>query len=133
MSCETPIVWYNRSMKKALIINPNGTMFTTELPDSCGDDIRRLVGNWFDCVRGDGFVGYVDDEGLLHGSDLNIIASIVFGRYLAGVVVVFGSLNEDGEYDGEEYDITQDALMRFAWVAEAKKMHEQEMLARADF
>jgi hypothetical protein len=119
-------------MKKALIINPNGTMFTTDLPDLCGDDIRRLVGNWFDCVRGDDIIGYVDDEGLLNGSDLNLIASIVFGRYLAGVVVVFGCLNENGEYDGENYDITPDALLRFAWCAEAKKTHEREIALRAE-
>ena len=134
-------------MKKALVINPNGTMFTTEFPDkNTGDEIRRLVGNWFDCVREDDFVGYVDDEGhalvpgsqdfgdegLLNGSDLNLVASIVFGRYLAGVVVVFGCLNENGIYDGRNYDITPDALLRFAWCAEAKKTHEREIALRSE-
>lgn len=112
-------------MKKALVINPNGRMFTTLLPDSCGDEIRTLVGNWFDVVRQDTFIGYVDDEGLLHGAEFNPIASIVFGRYLAGVVVALGCLNENGVYDGDDYDITDDALVRFAWVADAKRLHEE--------
>lgn len=100
-------------------------MFTTQLPDQSGDEIRALVGNWFDCVRHDEFVGYVDDEGLLNGGEFNTIASVVFGRYLAGVVVAFGCLNENGEYDGENYDMTEDALAHFAWVAKAKQLHEE--------
>lgn len=121
-------------MKKALIINPNGTMFTTEFPEkNIGDEIRRLVGNWFDCVRGEGFVGYVDDEGLLNGSEFNPIASIVFGRYLAGVTVVFGCVNPDnGEYDGEDYSITNDALMRFMFVRDAKNLHDDETRFREE-
>lgn len=102
-------------------------MYTTDLGKNSGDAIRNIVGNWFDCVRADGFVGYVDDEGLLNGSEFNTIASIVFGRYLAGTVVAVGSLNEKGEYDGECYDIPHDALVRFAWVAEAQRMHTENM------
>ena len=112
-------------MKKALVINPNGEMFTTTLPKNTADGIHSIVGNWFDVVRQDTFIGYVDDEGLLNGSDFNPIASIVFGRYLAGKVVVLGCLNEKGQYDGEDYDITDDALVRFAWVADAKRLHEE--------
>lgn len=102
-------------------------MYLTTLGKNTGDSIRSLVGNWFDCVRADEFVGYVDDEGLLNGAEFNTIASIVFGRYLAGTVVAVGCMNQAGEYDGECYDITEDALTRFSWVASAQRLHQENM------
>ncbi len=100
-------------------------MFTTTVSKNSGETIRDIVGNWFDVVRQDTFIGYVDDEGLLNGAEFNPIASIVFGRYLAGKVVVLGCLNAEGEYDGEDYSITDDAIFRFTWVADAKRLHEE--------
>lgn len=113
-------------MKKALIITPRNAIYAVDAPDkNLTDWIHGRIGNWFDCVRQDDFIGYVDDEGLLNGGEFNTIASIVFGRYLAGTVIAFGCLNENGEYDGETYDITEDAIMRFSWVAQAQRLHQE--------
>lgn len=113
-------------MKKAIIITPDNGTYFAQAPDdlTTGDWIRSFTGNWFDCVRGDDIIGYVDDEGLMNGSKVNLVASIVFGRYLCGTVVVFGCLNADGEYDGDNHDVPEYGISRIAWVLDAKKFHE---------
>ena len=89
-----------------------------------GDDIRSLVGGWFDAVTVDfsdelleimeikdstmGFVavGYIKDTGLIDGLPVNVMASIMFGRDLFGpVVVVSGTNPKTREYDGENHDV----------------------------
>lgn len=88
---------------KALVITTEGEMRTHYLNDTY-HGITEVVGGYIDCVRHDLFVGYVHDEGLLIPLPLNYMASALFGRPLAGDCVVVGSMNEQGEYDGESYD-----------------------------
>lgn len=88
---------------KALVVTTDGEVRAENISPEA-DDIRRIVGGWFDCARAEHYVGYVHDEGLLIGLPINYIASVMFGRILAGDCVVVGSLNENGEYDGESYD-----------------------------
>lgn len=88
---------------KALIATADGDVRVENIAPEA-EDIRRIIGGWFDCVREDKYVGYVHDEGLLIGLPTNYIASVMFGRVLAGDCVVVGALNEKGEYDGESYD-----------------------------
>lgn len=117
-------------MKKAIIITPDNGTYFAEAPDTnAGDWIRSIVGNWFDCVRDDEFIAYVDDEGLLNGSEVNLIASIVFGRFLCGTVVVFGCLNANGEYDGENHNVPESAISRIGWVKQAQMMYEDNKVS----
>ena len=92
-------------MKRALIIPTDQSPYTVMVNHPEGDFIREVVGGWFDCVRGDKFHGYVNDTGIIDGLPMNKVASIMFGRYLAGNVIVFGSFSASGEYDGYEHSI----------------------------
>lgn len=93
-------------MKRALVIPTNSQPTTTMVMEAeTYEFIRETVGGWFDCVRGDTFHAYVHDTGLIDGQPLNPVASIMFGQVICGDVVVFGSLNAQGEYDGEEHAV----------------------------
>ena len=93
-------------MKRALVIPAEGMPTTAMVEDNATYDfIKQGVGGWFDCVRSKTFHGYVHDTGLIDGLPFNPIASIVFGQVICGDVVLFGSLNAKGEYDGEEHAI----------------------------
>lgn len=111
-------------MKKAIIIEPSGTASTELLVGDIGNAIRQTVGGWFDCVYREDFVGYVNDEGLINGEEFNPIASIVFGRYLAGRVVILGSMTENGECDGADYDAPPNAYNLINFVMHAKSIHD---------
>lgn len=98
---------YYMKTAQALHIKTDGTF--TEFTLS-GDyrQINDLVGGWFDAVRGEDFVVYVHDEGLLiEGFEPNVFATMLTGRVIFGDVVIVGCLNENGEYDGENYDVPQ--------------------------
>ena len=120
-------------MATAVIIKSSGEVFTQDIPSENGHTlIHEIVGGWFDCVRGEEIVGYVHDEGLLIGLPVNAVASMLFQRPLVGDCVVIGSLNEKGEYDGENHDVpmvyTSGRFFDFAKeVAENETI--QEMLA----
>lgn len=94
-------------MAKALLINAEeNTLTIVETPSTDAlYFIQEAVGGYIDAVRGEDIVGYVNDEGLLMGLPHNALASIIFGRYLVGNVLVVGSFSEEGEYDGADYDI----------------------------
>lgn len=95
-------------MTKALHITTEGKLnFVTLSKDNSADEIRQIIGGWFDCVNNEeiGVVGYVHDEGLLIDLPANVVASLLFGQPLAGDCVVIGAYNEQGEYDGENHDI----------------------------
>lgn len=94
------------AMATALVITAGGDLYQTDIPTEDGHTlIHEIVGGWFDCVRGEEIVGYVHDEGLLIGLPVNAVASMLFQRPLVGDCVVIGSLNEQGEYDGENHDV----------------------------
>ena len=93
-------------MATALVITAGGDLYQTDIPTENGHTlIHEIVGGWFDCVRGEEIVGYVHDEGLLIGLPVNAVASMLVQRPLVGDCVVIGSLNEKGEYDGENHDV----------------------------
>lgn len=74
-------------------------------------NIQKLVGGHFDVVTTDCnmrdmmFVGYVNDEGLINGMEINYLATNLFKREIHGDVVVVWGLSPNGEYDGDNYDI----------------------------
>jgi len=97
---------------KALHIKTNGETQVVTLPDENSYQlINELVGGWFDAVRGEEFVLYVNDEGLLiEGMEPNVIASAMTRNVIFGDVVVVGSLNAQGYYDGENHDVPEVVL-----------------------
>lgn len=89
----------------AVLIKTNGDVETVILPElDAHVTINNLVGGWFDCVTADDFVMYVHDEGLLIGLEMNSMASFLTGRPIAGDALIVGTLDENGNYDGENYD-----------------------------
>ena len=99
-------------MKKATFIPVQGEARIVELSDDyevSSRQINELVGGWFDCVSIPqlGIVIYVHDEGLLLGMNANVTASTLSNRVLVGDVLICGSLNSEGEYDGETYDVPE--------------------------
>lgn len=99
-------------MKKATFVPVNGEARIVELSDDyevSSHQINELVGGWFDCVSIQqlGIVIYVHDEGLLIGLEPNVTASTLSNRLIAGDVLICGSLNSRGEYDGETYDVPE--------------------------
>lgn len=95
-------------------------------------DINTMVGGWFDAVRNDTMVGYVHDEGLLLGLPLNPIATALFGRIIAGPCVLVGSINENGEYDGYNHDLTEADLLKVVYLADAYKMWAEAHLSHCE-
>ena len=96
-------------MTTALQINTNGTTDLITIPKENGHEvIQRVVDGWFDVVRGDEVIVYVNDEGLLiDGMEPNVLASWMTERVIFGNVLVVGCLNEKGVYDGDDHDVPQ--------------------------
>lgn len=92
-------------MTTALVINTDGSNYKLELGERSLSQLQEVVGGYIDAVRGDDFVGYVNDEGLLIGLDYNPVASSLFGRTLVGDVVIVGAFSADGEYDGADHNV----------------------------
>jgi hypothetical protein len=118
-------------MANALVITAEGDLYQTDIPSEEGHKvIHEIVEGWFDCVRKESIVGYVNDEGLLIGMPINVIASALFGRPLVGNCVVLGALNSRGEYDGENYDVPT-GLLSDEFVTDAHKVANDESVALA--
>lgn len=82
---------------KAILLYADGK--TSDINVTGGyKQLQQCVGGLIDAVTNhdEGISGYVNDEGLLIGLPLNPIASILFGRYLVGDVVVCGAVDDDG-------------------------------------
>lgn len=108
-------------MAQALLINAeDATMEFVETPsENALYFIQEAVGGYIDCVRGDDFIGYVNDEGLLIGLPYNPIASILFGRNLVGNVLVVGAFSAEGKYDGDDHDLP-------SWLADMARQYMAE-------
>lgn len=96
-------------MTKALFIPATGEPRTITLPkENAHTVIHDLIGGWFDCASlAQGAVTmYVHDEGLLIGLEPNVTATVLYGNPIAGDVLLVGSLNDKGERDGYDYDLS---------------------------
>lgn len=78
------------------------------------NSIQEAIGGHFDVVRHDVhdngehkgvIVGYVHDEGLLLGQQMNFLATNLFKRNLVGDCVVLWGTSPNGAYDGDDYDM----------------------------
>jgi hypothetical protein len=102
-------------MTKAILIPTDDRPKVVDIPEQ--DSLRFLqesVGGYIDCVRADDFVGYVNDEGLIYGLEMNLTASILFQRHLVGNVVVVGAFSSEGVYDGDNHDAPDYLMALFA-------------------
>lgn len=92
----------------AVIIRTDGTV----LP--CGldyDEIKAGVGNIVDFQVINDVAGYfIDDEGMLNGSPLNMVASFIAGRAFYGNVVVVGPDTDD---EGNTMPIAEQEFILF--------------------
>jgi hypothetical protein len=100
--------------KKALTIKADGTLpavieipSQTDINQVIKDTVASPSGDWFDCVRGESFHGYVNDTGLVDGLPMNPIASILFGQVICGDVILFGSHTPEGECDIPEWVVAK--------------------------
>ena len=100
---------------RSININPTETITTLNLnPDSIGTDIAAAIGcSMFDVVGlADSIDLFVDDEGLINGSPLNLPATVL-AHLFGSRTVIFGtaiavSVNNDGETIG----LTDEQLAR---------------------
>lgn len=81
------------------------------------ESISELVGGTFDVIYTTCgnipnllFVGFVNDEGAINGSEYNYLATNLFKREVYGDVVIVWGLNADNKADGDIYDIPSDVL-----------------------
>lgn len=126
---------------KALLVRTTGAVEPLLIPAVDGHKvIHESVGGWFDVVRGDDFVAYVHDEGLLIPLEPNLTVSALFNQVIAGDVVIVGSLDAKGNYDGENYDAPErffdlsfaKASRKIAGDEEAKQTWEELRVAIID-
>jgi len=111
----------------AIIISNHGVSTKTFDVGVTHSEIHEMVGGWFDCVRTNTLIGYVHDTGLIDGQHINFIATALFGRILCGTCVVFGAMNENGEYDGDDHNVPVDDLMAIAHHADTYKLWLQSV------
>ena len=100
-------------MTNAITIRRDGTTERITLPsENAHEIIHEAVGGWFDCVRlpDHGIVMYVHDEGIIAGMEPNVMACILAKGLICGDAVLVGLYDEDGNADGEDYDVPADFL-----------------------
>ena len=105
-------------MAKVLVITTNETAEVKEV--SGGDALREIVGGWLEGIScGADVIAYVNEEGKYDPSlEINTHAQIVLdillqqierrfnpGDYIKGNVILVGTIDENGQYDGEEHDV----------------------------
>ena len=89
---------------------------------------QALDGGWLEAIRlTNNAVGYIDEEGKLKNLSFNLKATGLVRHchpgwpdVIVGPMVVFGSLNESGEPDGDEHDCPQWVLEYFRIVTDGQ-------------
>ena len=123
---------------KALHIKASGETKIVTLPEANSYlTIKELVGGWIDSVGVmDNAIMYVHDEGLLiEDMEPNPYATFISGQVIFGDVVIVGSLNAKGEYDGENHDVPAEIVASAVEKAPRMNTHEdfrQRVIAGRD-
>jgi len=119
IGAEQQHTWRCDVIKTAVLL-PAGTQVSPE--EILIDDyknIQQVIGGAFDCVRYVGedmdgkdivLAGYVHDEGLLIGMEMNYLATMLFSQIIVGPCVVTYALSPNGEYDGDDYDMPEELV-----------------------
>lgn len=102
------------TVKRAVVIEPDGTQYTLDISS---DEYRQLsgaVGGLIEAVPlGETMTMWCNEEGKIHGLDLNLYATTLFAEYhgphdvITGAVIITG----DGQ-DGETVDLTDEQIER---------------------
>lgn len=115
---------------RATVVKTNGDVEFITLPEANAyRTIQDHVGGVFDVVNLPHMkiVIYVNDEGLLIGLEPNAVASILSQQLLVGDVVIVGTHDENGNEDGENYDVPM-AFGNATFAIVAKKYGSDEEL-----
>ena len=108
-------------IKTAMLLPAGSRVVPEEILIDDYQNIQATVGGHFDVVRYSGedtdgkpvvLCGYVHDEGMLLGMELNYLATMLFQQPIVGPCVVTYALSPNGEYDGDDYDMPTE-LVRF--------------------
>jgi len=99
---------------KVLRIRTNGVVEEIEIENSL-DGMQKAVGGMIEFIpMTDEVHAYIDEEGKLKGKETNAKATWACCRFnvglqpgdlIVGDMILLGSLNADGECDGNSYDI----------------------------
>jgi hypothetical protein len=111
---------------KALIITTEGSPYTKRVNGY--SELQEIVGGLIDAVTHHEvkMSAYVNDEGLLLGLPMNRIASVMFGRYLVGDVVVCGVPDEDGN----DTDVLEAVVAVAGYNDHIRKWHDEAVADR---
>lgn len=109
---------------KALVITPFADAYLVELdPIGVGDQLRALVGGWIEFVgRRDRCDGFGNEEAMLRGWPLNVLARMLLGNQIRGNVVLVGPPDDEGNTTG--LDDESIAMLRRLGLLWASKDHE---------
>jgi hypothetical protein len=93
------------------------------------EDYQAAVGGYIESIFSlvdDRIQGFANEDGIFTGLETNVIASIVFGRYLVGDIVVIGPADEEGRTT----DVSDAARSMISSVASSQLMHSQASVSR---
>lgn len=96
-----------------LVIKTDGSMFFGQVPKGLQNIYQAIGCEGIEGVRLKDAIMYIDEEGKFKPEPkMNKVASILAWSnglsgqdWIAGDVVIFGTVSPDGEYDGEDYDL----------------------------
>jgi hypothetical protein len=89
---------------KAVIVDPDGTVRSTEIENSLGS-FQAVVGGYIEGVFGNVATVYVNEEGLLRSLPMNPVATLFVNRILGHLGTrLFGTALILGPDDGEGND-----------------------------
>lgn len=108
-----------------LVIKTDGSMFFGQVQKGLYNIYATLGCDCIEAIRLQDAIMYIDEEGKFKAEPkMNKIASIIAWSnglnrqdWIAGDVVIFGTVSPDGENDGEDYDVPtiyKDLFERFS-------------------
>jgi len=105
---------------KAVVVPVSGEITIQDL-NTLQDIKGALDGGWLEALRlKDDAVAYIDEEGKLKGLPVNPRTMALayslnpnWTDFLVGPMVIFGTLNEQGQHDGDEHDVPQWVIDHF--------------------
>jgi hypothetical protein len=102
---------------RTIEIHPDGTITTTTmLKDTLGDTLRTTIDcRVFDVVAlDDGIDLFVDDEGLMDGSPLNLCATVLAHQLGAGAAIFGIAVAASVDADGSTLGLSDEQVTRIA-------------------
>jgi hypothetical protein len=102
---------------RTIEIHPDGTILTTTLPaENLGDTLCATIDcRVFDVVALDGGIGlFVDDEGLMDGSPLNLCATVLAHQLGAGAAIFGIAVAASVDVEGSTLGLSDEQVTRIA-------------------